>query len=142
MLDNFFKKVYNILTKQREVNTMENFEKDKYYLETPFSKNFEEFQNYHEKIWKEHWSNHAVEIIQDAYCVGISEMLVEKDLCENNYINIYENIIVKCRSLEWQANLQEDKAWKEQLKKTRQHYQVELLKTLTTTIRDYCMEED
>ena len=121
---------------------MENFEKDKYYLETPFSKNFEEFQNYHEAIWREHWSNHAVEIIQDAYCVGISEMLVEKDLCENNYINIYENIIVKCRSLELQANLQEDKAWKEQLKKTRQRYQVELLKTLTATIRDYCMEED
>ena len=121
---------------------MKNLEKDKYYLETPFSKNFEEFQNYHEAIWKEHWSEHAVEIIRDAYCVGISEMLVEKDLCENDYISIYENIIVKCRSLEWQANLQEDKAWKEQLKKTRQYYQVELLKTLTATIRDYCMEED
>lgn len=112
------------------------------YLETPFAKNLEEFETYYKDNWKDRMSDKEMKIMQDAYCVGISEMLVEKDLCENNYINIYENIIVKCRSLEWQANLQEDKAWKEQLKKTRQRYQVELLKTLTATIRDYCMEED
>ena len=54
----------------------------------------------------------------------------------------YKNIIIKCRFLEQQAREQQDKAWEKQLKNTRKYYQVVLLKTLTATIRDYCMEED
>ena len=110
------------------------------YLETPFAKNLEEFKTYHEDIWKKHWSVLEVEIFQDTYCIGISEMWTENKLCENNYIDIYKNIIIKCRSLECQASRQQDKAWEEQLKKLREQYQVELLKTLTENIRDFCME--
>ena len=116
---------------------MENFEK-----ETPFAENFEEFKNYYEEKWKEQWSEEVVEIMRDAYCVGISEMSVERDLYQNDFISIYKNIIIRCRFLELQARQQQDKAWKKQLKNTRKHYQVELLKFLTATIRDFCMEED
>lgn len=118
---------------------MEHFENDN-YLETPLAKNLEEFKTFHEEGWRAHWSVQAVEQIQDAYCVGISEMWVEKQLLENDYIEIAKNIIVKCRLLEYQASAQSDNAWEEQLKIMRQRYQVELLKTLTNTIRDYCME--
>ena len=114
---------------------MENFEN-----ETPFAENLAEFETYYEERWKEHWSERAVEIMRDAYCVDISEMRVEQDLYQNDFISIYKNIIISCRSLEDQANKQQDNAWKKQLESTRQHYQVELLKTLTATIREYCME--
>ena len=116
---------------------MENFEN-----ETPFAENFEEFKTYYEERWKEHWSEQAVEIMRDAYCVGISEMSVERDLYQNDFISIYKNIIIRCRFLEQQAREQQDKAWEKQLKNTKKDYQVKLLKTLTATIRDFCMEED
>lgn len=115
---------------------MEDFEN-----ETPFAKNLEIFKNYYEEIWKEHWSERAVEIMRDAYCVDISEMRVEQDLYQNDFISIYKNIIIRCRFLEQQAREQQDKVWEKQLKNTRKYYQVELLKSLTATIREYCMEE-
>ena len=118
---------------------MENIENDN-YLETPFAKNLEEFKTYYEEKWKEQWSDRAVEVMQDAYCVGISEMSVERDLYQNDYISIYKNIIIKCRSLECEASRQQDNAWEEQLKMTRKHYQTELLKALTSTIQYFCME--
>ena len=116
---------------------MENFK-----YETPFAENYKKFKTYYEELWKEYWSEEAVEIMGDAYCVGVSICRVQQDLRRNNFISIYKNIIIKCRSLEEQANQQQDKFWKKQLKNTRKYYQVELLKTLTATIRDYCMEED
>ena len=116
---------------------MENFKN-----ETPFAEKFEEFKTYYEEMWKKNWSEQAVEIMGDAYCVGISEMSVERDLYQNNFISIYKNIIIKCRFLEQQAREQQDKTWEKQLKNTRKYYQVVLLKTLTATIRNFCMEED
>lgn len=110
------------------------------YLETPFAKNLEEFKTYYKEKWEEQWSDRAVEVMQDAYCVGISEMSVERDLYQNDYISIYKNIIVKCRSLECQASQQQDSAWEEQLKAMRKHYQIQLFQLLTVTIREYCME--
>ena len=116
---------------------MKNFEK-----ETPFAENFEKFKNYYEEIWKQQWSEQAVEIMGDAYCVDVNISSVERDLYQNDFISIYKNIIIKCRFLEQQAKEQQDKAWEKQLRNTRKYYQVILLKTLTATIRDFCMEED
>lgn len=76
----------------------------------------------------------------DAYCVGISEMRVEKDLCQGDYVSIYKNIIISTRSLECQAKEQQDRVWVVQLKRTRMYYQTELLKALTSTIQNFCME--
>ena len=114
---------------------MENFEN-----ETPFAEKFEEFKNYYEESWKQQWSERAVEIMGDAYCVGVSISSVERDLYQNDFISIYKNIIIRCRFLEQQAREQQDKTWEKQLKNTRKYYQVELLKALTATIREYCME--
>lgn len=110
------------------------------YLETPFAKNNEEFETYYKDRWKDRLSDKEMNIMQDAYCVGISEMRVEKDLCQCDYISIYKNIIINSRSLECQANQQQDYAWREQLKRTKKYYQRELLKTLTLTIQYFCME--
>ena len=54
---------------------MKNFEN-----ETPFAEKFEEFKTYYEEIWKKNWSEQAVEIMGDAYCVGVSISSVERDL--------------------------------------------------------------
>lgn len=118
---------------------MEQIENNK-YLETPLAKRLEDFETYYKDNWKDHWSDKAVQIMQDAYCVGISEMRVEKDLYQNDYISIYKNIIINSRALECQAKQQQDSAWGEQLKMIRKYYQVELLKALTSTIQNFCME--
>lgn len=110
------------------------------YLETPLAKRLEDFETYYKDNWKDHWSDKAVQIMQDAYCVDISEMRVEKDLYQNDYISIYKNIIINSRSLECQAKQQQDSAWEEQLKMIRKYYQAELLKALTSTIQYFCME--
>lgn len=118
---------------------MEQIENDK-YLETPLTQRLEEFKTYFEEQWKKQWSERDVKIMQDAYCVGISEMRVERDLYQSNYIGIYKNIIINSRSLECQAKQQQDNAWEEQLKMIRKYYQVELLRALTLTIQYFCME--
>lgn len=118
---------------------MEQFENNK-YCETPLAKRLEDFKTYYEDSWKKQWSERAVEIMRDAYCVGISEMRVEKDLYQNDYISIYKNIIINSRSLECQANQQQDSIWAGQLKMIRKYYQAELLKALTSTIQNFCME--
>lgn len=139
MLDNFFKKVYNILVKQREVITMENFENEN-YLETPLAKNLEEFKTYYEEDFRKTYSQNEVEIISDAFLVGISEMWVEKQILNGNNIGIYEKIILKCCELSVQASKQMDTAWEEQLKMLKSRYQITLFQTITAIIRDYCME--
>ena len=108
--------------------------------ETPFTKNFEEFKTYYEEKWRKQWSEQAVEIIRDAYCVDISEMRVEQNLYQNDFISIYKDIIVKCRFLKQKASQQQDKVWAEQLENMKQRYQVELLKELTSTIQYFCVE--
>ena len=110
------------------------------YFETPFAKNLKEFETYYKDSWKDRLSDKEMKIMQDAYCVGISEMRVEKDLCQGDYISIYKNIIINSRSLECQANQQQDSAWRELLKRTRKYYQAELLKALILTVRYFCME--
>ena len=120
---------------------MEYIENDNYhFLETPFTKNLEEFETYYKDKWEDHLSNKELKIMQDAYCVGISEMRVEKDLCQGDYVSIYKNIIISTRSLECQAQEQQDRAWVVQLKRTRMYYQTELLKALTSTMQYFCME--
>lgn len=109
-------------------------------FETPLTKNFDFFKTHLEDNWREHWSVQSVEIIRDAYCVGISEMWTENRLLADNYFEIYKKIITKCRSLIIEAIKRGDDAWKEQLETTRRHYQIELLTILTVTIREYCME--
>ena len=110
------------------------------YLETPVAERLEEFETYYKDSWKDRLSDKEMKIMHDAYCVGISEMRVEKDLCQGDYISIYKNIIINSRSLECQAKQQQDSAWEEQLKIIRKYYQAELLKALTLTIQYFCME--
>ena len=110
------------------------------YLETPVAERLEEFETYYKDSWKDRLSDKEMKIMQDSYCVGISEMRVEKDLCQGDYISIYKNIIINSRSLECQAKQQQDSAWEEQLKIIRKYYQAELLKALTLTIQYFCME--
>lgn len=113
---------------------------DDAYLETPLAKSLAFFKTHLEDNWKEHWSVQSVEIMQDAYCVGISEMWVESKLFTDSYVEIYKQIIAKCRSFALTAMKRGDDAWKEQLKMLQSRYQVELFKALTNLIRDYCME--
>lgn len=110
------------------------------YLETPLAKNLDFFKSNLEDNWRGHYSEATLEIMCDAYCVGISKMWVENNLNSNKYIEIYKQIIIKCRSLECKASQQQDSAWEEQLKMMRKHYQIQLLQLLTVTIREYCME--
>ena len=110
------------------------------YFETPVAERLEEFETYYKDSWKDRLSDKEMKTMQDAYCVGISEMRVEKDLCQGDYISIYKNIIINSRSLECQAKQQQDSAWEEQLKIIRKYYQAELLKALTLTIQYFCME--
>ena len=118
---------------------MENFENEN-YLETPLAKNLEEFKTYYEEDFRKKYSQNEVEIISDAFLVGISEMWVEKQLLDGNNIGIYKTIILKCCELSVQASRQMDTAWEEQLKMLKSHYQITLFQTITAIIRDYCME--
>lgn len=113
---------------------------DNVYLETPLAKNLDFFKTHLEDNRKEHWSAQSVEIIQDAYCVGISEMWVESKLLADSYFEIYKQIITRCRLLTIEALRRGNDVWKEQLKMLQSRYQVDLLKVLTNAIRDYCME--
>lgn len=110
------------------------------YLETPLADNLETFKTYLEDNWRGRWSDESIEIMRDAYCVGISEMWVDKMLSQSNKVNIYKQIIMKCRNYEVQAYEQNNNAWKEQLIMLRKRYQAELLDALTKIIHYWCME--
>ena len=110
------------------------------YLETSLADNLEFFNSTLKDNWSSRWSEEVLEVMRDAYCVGISEMWVDNKLVQGNKIDIYKQIIIKCRDYIEQALRQQDEAWKEQLIMLRNRYQTELLKELTNAIRDFCME--
>ena len=88
------------------------------------------------------WTEHAENIIKDAYLVDINPSWVEAQLRENRHSEIYIRIIQKCRLM--QSSIASDQnndnsVLAEQLDNISWDYRNKLLTELTSQIREYCL---
>ena len=103
----------------------------------------EYFENHiDELIEGKWWTEHAKNIIKDAYLVDINPSWVEAQLRENRNIEIYVRIIQRCRIM--RSSIPRDKKPNDillakQIDNICLHYRNELLTELTNTIREYCL---
>lgn len=117
---------------------MNTFPNEENYNETPITCRSEFFRN-NKKDYYSDYDEHTINIIHDAYCVGINDSWVENHLQINDYVNIYKSIIAFARREIVSASEKYDKAWEEQATNILHFYQGALLTTLTEDIRSYCM---
>lgn len=110
---------------------------------TIITERYEYFENHiNDLIEYNWWTEHAENIIKDAYLVDINPSWVEAQLRENRNIEIYIRIIQKCRLMK--SSIPHDKKPKDillakQLDNICSLYRNELLTELTNTIREYCL---
>lgn len=110
---------------------------------TIISKRYEYFENHiNDLIEYNYWTEHAENIIRDAYLVDINPSWVEAQLRENRHSEIYVRIIQKCRLMK--SSIPRDKKSNDillakQIDNICLHYRNELLDELTNTIREYCL---
>lgn len=110
---------------------------------TIVTERYEYFQNNYNRLLEYNsWSERAIRIIRDAYCVNISPSWVEAQLRENRHIEVFIRIIQKCRimrsSIEY-VDKRNNKVLLEQVGNICDTYRNELLSELTQTIREYCL---
>lgn len=118
---------------------MNTFPNEENYNETPITHKSELFRLIKESYYSD-YDEHVINIIHDAYCVGVNDNWVEAHLQVNDYVNIYKNIITFARREIVSASEKYDKAWEEQATNILHFYQGALFTTLTANIRDYCMD--
>lgn len=118
---------------------MNTFPNEENYNETPITRRSELFRNNIEGYYSDYNEN-TINIIYDAYCIGINDIWIETRLKTNDYVNIYKNIITFARREIVSANEKYDKVWEEQATNILHFYQNALLTTLTEDIRSYCMD--
>lgn len=110
---------------------------------TIISERCEYFENHiNDLVEYNWWTEHAENIIRDAYLVDINPSWVEAQLRENRNIEIYIRIIQKCRLMK--SSIPRDKKSNDillakQIDNICLHYRNELLDELTNTIREYCL---
>ena len=88
------------------------------------------------------WTEHAENIIRDAYLVDINPSWVEAQLRENRNIEIYIRIIQKCRLMQSSIACDQNNdnsVLAEQLDNISWDYRNKLLTQLTSQIREYCL---
>lgn len=118
---------------------MNTFPNEENYVETPITRRSKFFvetlkDNYFD------FDENTVELIYDAYCVGISETWVTHHIDDGDIIGIYKKIILFARGEIVSACEKYDKAWEEQATNILHYYQGKLFILLTADIRTYCME--
>lgn len=117
---------------------MNTFPNEENYNETPITRR-SEFFNENLKGNYSDFSDDIVELIYDAYCVGMSETWVTRHLNDGDIIGIYKKIITFARCEIISACEKYDKAWEEQATNILHFYQNALLTLLTADVRTYCM---
>lgn len=117
---------------------MNTFPNEENYNETPITRRSEIFRDSIESYYS-HYNENTINIIYDAYCIGIHDDWVEAYLQTNDYTGIYKKIIAFARQEIVLANDRHDKAWEEQATNILHFYQGALLTTLTADVRTYCM---
>lgn len=117
---------------------MNIFPNEENYDETPITRNSRFFCDNIQERYND-YDEAILNIIYDAYCVGISDRWVEARLQVDDYVGIYKKIITFARSEVMRASEKYDKAWEEQATNILHFYQSALLTALTDSIRAYCM---
>lgn len=117
------------------------------YNETPLANSLEEFKTTYQDELSERYPQKDIELMEDAYCVGISPVYIERYFAEeNSYTKIYKKIIIFartqiCTTKEYPLKDKEiNMLWAEQLKNILHHYQGKYFNELTKEIQTYCME--
>ena len=110
---------------------------------TIITERYEYFENHIDDLIEYNWwTEHAENIIKDAYCVDINPSWVEAQLRENRNIEIYVRIIQRCRIMRssiTHGNKIDNIFLAKQIDNICLHYRNELLTELTNTIREYCL---
>lgn len=118
---------------------MNTFPNEENYDETPITRR-SEFFNETLKSSYDDYTRDVVDILHDAYCVGISETWVTAHFEMGDLIGIYKKIITFARRELVSAYEKYNKAWEEQATNILHFYQGALLTLLTADIRTYCTE--
>lgn len=118
---------------------MDTFPNEENYNETPITRRSEFFVENIKSNYLD-FDEDTINIIHDAYCIGIFDNWVTWHLNQNDFIGIYKKIITYARQEIMLAGEKYDKAWEEQATNILHFYQSTLLATLTANIRTYCME--
>lgn len=118
---------------------MNTFPNEENYNETPITRRSEFFVENIKSNYLD-FDENTVELIYDAYCVGISETWVTHHIDDGDIIGIYKKIILFARGEIVSACEKYDKAWEEQATNILHYYQGKLFILLTADIRTYCME--
>lgn len=110
------------------------------YKVTPITERAEEFDNFYKEQYEGKFRDKYIDIIRDAFMVRIGCDWVKNQLIQDNFTEIYKEIILKAREEYLTAHKEDNDSYQLQTKNIKEYYQKELFKLLTQNIRDYCME--
>lgn len=118
---------------------MNTFPNEENYNETPITRRSEFFNETLRGNYSD-FNDDTVELIYDAYCIGMSETWVTRHIDDGDIMGVYKKIISFARCEIISACERYDKAWEEQATNILHSYQRALLTLLTADIRTYCMD--